>query len=176
MRPALEAIKAQNLPVKVILAQRVYGSDTSWMDTLYSRIPNLNSLFYGFAEHPYWYAHDPAQVNAAGPFGRIDKVRQRMNEKGAADKPIYLTEYGESTANCATECVSEALQSEHLQKMLNAAITRSYWDIEMISVFQLVDRGTNSSDREMGFGLLRQNGTQKPSYSFVRGLMQTYRG
>ncbi|HEX5927944.1 MAG TPA: Ig-like domain-containing protein [Solirubrobacterales bacterium] len=176
VRPALEAIKAQSLPVKVVLAQRVYGSDTSWMDTLYARIPNLNSLFYAFAEHPYWYAHDPGQVHAAGPFGRIDKVRQRMNEKGAADKPIYLTEYGESTALCATECVSEATQSEHLQKMLNAVITRDYWNVEMISVFQLLDRGTNSSDREHGFGILRQNGTQKPVYSFVRGLMQTYRG
>jgi len=176
IRPALEAIKAQGLPVKVVLAQRIYGSDTSWMDTLYARIPNLNSLFYAFAEHPYWYAHDPAQVHAAGPFGRIDKVRQRMNEKGAADKPIFLTEYGESTALCATECVSEAVQAEHLQKMLNAVIARDYWDVEMISVFQLLDRGTNSTDREHGFGILRQNGAQKPVYSFVRGLMQTYRG
>jgi Bacterial Ig domain len=176
IRPALEAIKAQALPVKVVLAQRIYGSDTSWMDTLYARIPNLNSLFYAFAEHPYWYAHDPAQVAAAGPFGRIDKVRQRMNEKGAADKPIFLTEYGESTALCATECVSEAVQDEHLRKMLNAVVTRDYWKVEMISVFQLLDRGTNSTDREQGFGILRQNGTQKPVYSFVRGLMQTYRG
>ncbi|HET6998415.1 MAG TPA: Ig-like domain-containing protein [Solirubrobacterales bacterium] len=176
VRPALEAIKGLGLPIKVILAQRVYGTDTSWMDTLYSRIPNLNSLFYGFAEHPYWYAHDPAQVSAAGPFGRIDVVRKRMNEKGAADKPIYLTEYGESTASCGGECVSEAVQAEHLQAMLNAVITRDYWKVEMISVFQLQDRGTNSSDRELQFGLLRQNGTQKPAYSIVRGLIQQYRG
>jgi hypothetical protein len=176
VRPTLEEIKRLGLPVKVVLAQRIYGSDTSWMDTLYARIPNLNSLFYAFAEHPYWYAHDPAQVHAAGPFGRIDRVRQRMNEKGAADKPIFLTEYGESTALCATECVSEAVQAEHLQKMLNAVVNRGYWDVEMIAVFQLLDRGTNSSDREHGFGILRQNGSQKPVYSFVRGLMQTYRG
>ncbi len=176
VRPALETIKTLSLPIKVILPQRVYGTDTGWMDTLYNRIPNLNSLFYAFAEHPYWYGHDPAQVHAAGPFGRIDVVRKRMNEKGAADKPIYLTEYGESTANCGSECVSEAVQAEHLQSMLNAAITRTYWKIEMVSVFQLLDRGTNSSDRELQFGLLRQNGTQKPSYSIVRGLMQQYRG
>ena len=176
VRPTLEEIKRLGLPVKVVLAQRVYGSDTSWMDTLYTRIPNLNSLFYAFAEHPYWYAHDPAEVTSAGPFRRIDKVRQRMNEKGAAEKSIFLTEYGESTALCATECVSEAVQAEHLQKMLNAVITRDYWNVEMIAVFQLLDRGTNSSDREHGFGILRQNGSQKPVYSFVRGLMQTYRG
>jgi hypothetical protein len=175
VRPALEAIKAQDLPVKVVLAQRVYGTDTSWMDTLYARIPNLNSLFYAFAEHPYWYGHDPAQVSPAGPFGRIEQVRQRMNEKGAAGKPIYLTEYGESTADCGSECVSEAVQAEHLQAMLDAIVSHPAWNVGLLSVFQLIDRGTHDSDRERQFGILRQDGTQKPSYPIVRAAMQQYR-
>jgi hypothetical protein len=99
-----------------------------------------------------------------------------MNEKGAADKPIWLTEYGQSTANCGSQCVSEAVQKEHLQKILNAAIARTDWKIGMISVFQLRDRSTNSSDREHGFGLLRYDGGQKPAYSMARSLMQQYRG
>jgi hypothetical protein len=176
VRPTLEAVKSLGLPAKIILPSRVYGTDTSWMDTLYARIPNLNELFYAFADHPYWYGHDPATVSAAGPLGRIGVLRQRMNEKGAASKPIFITEYGESTANCGSECVSEAVQAEHLQEMLEAAINHPEWKIEMVSVFQLLDRGTNSSDRELQFGLLRQNGTPKPSYAIVRGLMQKYRG
>ncbi len=176
VRPTLEEVKRLGLPAKIILPSRVYGTDTSWMDTLYARIPNLNTLFYGFADHPYWYAHDPAQVSPAGPFGRIDVLRRRMNEKGASAKPILLTEYGESTASCGSECVSEAVQAEHLQKMLNAAVTRTEWKVEMVSFFQLLDRGTNSSDRELQFGLLRQNGTQKPSYSIIRSGMQQFRG
>ncbi|HEY6730583.1 MAG TPA: Ig-like domain-containing protein [Solirubrobacterales bacterium] len=176
VRPTLEAIKSQNLPVKVILVTRTYGTDTTWMDTLYSRIPNLNDYFYAFADHPYWYGHDPAEGTAAGPFGRISVLRKRMNEKGAAAKPIWLTEYGQSTASCGSQCVSEAVQKEHLQKLLTATITRTEWKVEMISVFQLRDRSQNSSDREHGFGLLRYDGTQKPSYSMVRSLMQQYRG
>jgi hypothetical protein len=160
----------------VILPSRVYGTDTSWMDTLYARIPGLNDLFHAFADHPYWYGRDPATVSAAGPFGRIDVLRRRMNEKGASAKPIWITEYGQSTANCGTECVSEVVQAEHLQKFIDAAITRSEWKIETFFAFQLRDRSTSSTDREHGFGLLRYNGTQKPSYSIVRGLMQQYRG
>jgi hypothetical protein len=176
VRPTLEEVKRLGLPAEIVLDNRVYGTDTSWMDTLYQRIPNLNSLFYAFAEHPYWYGHDPAQVNAAGPFGRIGMTRKRMNEHGASSKPIFITEYGESTASCGGECVSEAVQAEHLRAMLNAAITRTEWKVEMVSVFQLLDRGTNSSDRELQFGLLRQNGTPKPSYAIVHDLMQEYRG
>jgi len=176
VRPTLEAIKSLGLPVKVILPTRVYGTDTSWMDTLYARIPNLNDYFYGFADHPYWYGHDPAEGTAAGPFGRVDVLRKRMNEKGASSKPIWITEYGQSTANCGSQCVSESVQKEHLQKFLNAAVSRTDWKIGMFLAFQLRDRSTNPTDREHGFGLLRYDGGQKPIYTTVRTLVQQYRG
>jgi len=175
VRPTLEEVKRLGLPAEIVLPSRVYGTDTSWMDTLYQRIPNLNQLFYAFADHPYWYGHDPAAGTAAGPFGRISVLRKRMNEKGASSKPIFITEYGESTANCGSECVSEAVQAEHLSAMLNAAISRTEWKVEMVSVFQLLDRGTASTDRELQFGLLREDGTRKPAYPVVSELMQLYR-
>ena len=170
-----EEVKRLGLPAKIILPSRVYGTDTSWMDTIYERISGLNELFYAFADHPYWYGHDPAQVSPAGPFGRIDVLRRRMDEKGAAAKPIFITEYGESTANCGSECVGETAQAEHLAAMIAAVLSRSAWDVEMLSVFQLLDRGTESADRELQFGLLRQNGTPKPSYAIVRAAMQENR-
>ena len=174
--PTLEEVKRLGLPAKIILPSRVYGSDTSWMDTLYKSIPNLNTLFFGFADHPYWYGHDPAQVSPAGPFGRIATLRNRMNELGASSKPILLSEYGESTANCGSECVDEATQAQHLSEMITAITTHPEWGVEMLSVFQMVDRGTARGDRELQFGLLRQNGTPKPSYPIVQAAMQEYRG
>ncbi len=176
VRPTLEEIHRLGLPVKVILDSRVYGNDTSWMDTLYQRIPDLNSLFYAFADHPYWYGHDPAESSAAGPFGRIETLRKGMIEQGAATKPIFITEYGESTAACGEECVSEQTQAEHLQEMISAVTAHPAWGVEMLSVFQLRDRGTDSSDRERQFGLLREDGSEKPAYGIVEAAMQQYRG
>ena len=174
--PTLEEIKRLNLPVTVILPSRVYGSNTSWMDRLYQLIPNLNELFDAFAEHPYWYGHEPASSGPAGPFGRIETTRVRMNEHGANTKAIWITEYGESTAACGEECVPEATQAAHLQQMLGAIVSRPDWGVKMISVFQLRDRGTNSSDRERQFGLIRQDGTPKPAYPIVESAMAAYRG
>jgi hypothetical protein len=176
VRPALEEIHNLGLPVKVILDSRVYGTDTSWMDTLYARIPNLNSLFYAFADHPYWYGHDPAETSPAGPFDRIETLRKRMIEQGAATKPIFITEYGESTADCGSECVSEQAQAEHLQEMIEAVATHPEWGVEMLSVYQLRDRGTDSSERERQFGLLREDGSEKPAYGVVEAAVQQYRG
>ena len=177
VRPTLEAVKSLGLPAKIVLPSRVYGTDTSWMDTLYAKIPNLNELFYAFADHPYWYGHDPAAGTAAGPFGRIAVLRKRMNEKGASSKPIFITEYGESTANCGSECVTEAVQAEHLQEMLNAAITRSRNGRSKWSPSSSCSTAAPTAPiASSQFGLLRQNGTPKPSYSIVRTLMQQYRG
>lgn len=174
--PTLEEIKRQNLPVTVVLPSRVYGSNTSWMDGLYALIPNLNDYFDAFAEHPYWYGHEPASSGPAGPFGRIETTRRRMNEHGANTKAIWITEYGESTAACGEECVPEATQATHLQQMLDAIVSRPDWGVKMISVFQLRDRGTESSDRERQFGLIRQDGSEKPAYPIVESAMAAYRG
>ncbi len=174
--PVLEEISRLDLPVTVVLPSRTYGSDTRWMDRLYELIPNLNGLFDAFAEHPYWYGHHPATDDAAGPFGRIETARQRMNEHGANTKPIWITEYGESTAACGEECVPEAVQALHLQEMLNAVVSRPDWGVKMISVFQLRDRATHEGDREREFGLLREDGSEKPSYSIVEAAMDAYRG
>jgi hypothetical protein len=175
VRPTLEAIHELRLPVAVSIPAYVHGEDTSWIDTIYERIPDLNSLFDNFAFHPYWYGHDPAEPGNSGPFERIETVRRTMDAHGAAAKPIYLTEYGESTAACGGECVSEQVQAQHLQAMLAAVAANVDWKVGMLLVFQLCDRGTASGDRELQFGLLREDGTAKPAYAPVRAAMRVYR-
>jgi hypothetical protein len=177
IRPTLEAVTALRLPAKLIVPTYTYGSNTSWTDTLYRAIPNLNSLFYAFAEHPYWYGHSPTQAdNAASPFERIETLRRDMATHGAAEKPLFITEYGESTADCGSECVDEAEQAEHIQAMLTAVLTHPQWRVEMLIFFQLHDWATSSSDMQQQFGLLRANGTPKPAYPIVQAAMQQYRG
>jgi hypothetical protein len=176
VKPTLLALAADNPGVKVILPTYIHGARTTWIDTLYGKIPGLNDLYYALADHPYWYGHHPSAKGDNGPFDRIDTLRERMAHHGAADKPIYITEYGESTAKCGSECVTEAVQAEHLQAMLEAIVERSEWKVEMISLFQLHDWATDSTNRERQFGLLRHNATKKPSYALVREAMQRHRG
>ena len=176
VRPTLEAVHAQGLPAKLILPSVIFGSDTSWMDTLYKQIPNLNEYFYAFADHPYDYGFSPTTPGNGGTLERIATLRKRMNEKGAQNKPIFITEYGQSTADCAEECVSEAQQAVDITTLLTAIVAHPEWGIEMVSFFQLHDWGTDSSDREDQFGILRQDGTPKPAYPIVRAAMATYAG
>ena len=175
VRPLLERIDDLNLPVKVVLPAWVYGQDVSWVETLYDRVPGLNSLYDALAFHPYWYGHAPSEPGDSGPIARIVTLRDRMDALGAASKQIYLTEYGESTASCGGECVSEEEQAAHLAEMIGAIVSHPGWGVGMLSVFQLLDRGTGSADRELQFGLLREDGSPKPSYAIVRAALQLHR-
>jgi hypothetical protein len=174
--PTLKAIASLHLPVEVVAAGYVYGDDTSWVDTLYQRIPDLNSLIHALALHPYWYGHDPAQSGPAGSFARIESLRAAMDSHGAESMPIYITEYGQSTAACGEECVSEQHQAADLRAMIDGVTSHRDWKVEMLSIFQLLDRGTDSSQRELQFGLRREDGRPKPSYGIVRAAMRRYRG
>jgi hypothetical protein len=175
IRPTLEEVKRLGLPAEIVLPNRTEGSNVSWMETLYRTIPNLNNLFYAFAEHPYWYGHEPAARGNGGPFARIATTRQKMNALGAAAKPIFITEYGESTGTCGSECVTEATQAQHLQEMIEGVTSHPEWGIGMLLLFQLNDYGSHS-EREGNFGLLRTSGAPKPAYSVVAEAVQRYRG
>jgi hypothetical protein len=175
VEPLLRRIQDLDLPLKVVLPAWIHGQDTSWVDTLYERIPDLNSLYDALAFHPYWYGHAPSAEGDSGPIARIVTLRERMDELGATAKQIWLTEYGESTASCDGECVSEPVQAAHLEEMLDAVISHPGWKVGMLSIFQLLDRGTGSSDRELQFGLLREDNSPKPSYAIVRAALQQYR-
>lgn len=177
VRPTLEAVHQLGLPAKLILPSYIYGSDTHWIDTLYQRIPNLNTLFYAFADHPYWYGHAPSQGgDGNSPFERLDTLRRKMKEHGADAKPIFITEYGESTANCGEECVDEATQATHLREMIEAVATHREWGVELLCLYQLHDWAADSDSREEQFGLLQEDGAPKPAYTVARSAMQQYRG
>jgi Glycosyl hydrolase catalytic core len=175
VRPTLRALAALDTPVTVVLPTRLHGSDTSWMDRLYARIPSLNELFDAFALHPYWYGRSPTAEGPFGPLERIEELRREMDKHGAGGKTIWITEYGQSTASCGIECVTEEAQARHLQQMLDAIRAHPEWRVKMLLFFQLRDRGTNSGNRELQFGLLREDGSPKPAYQVVQAAVQASR-
>ena len=176
VRPTLEAVAQLGVPVKVILPSYIYGTDTSWMDTLYQRIPNLNSLFYAFADHPYWYGHDPAQTGANGP------VRADRNPARADDRSRRRVE---ADRHHRVRRVDRQLRRRVRQRggpgpapAGDAECRRQPHRLGDRDVPRLParDRGTESTDREEQFGLLREDDTPKPAYSILRAAMQQYRG
>jgi hypothetical protein len=177
VRPTLEAVKELGVPAHVILVSGVDADEeTAWVEALYEEIPNLNSLFYAFAIHPYTFGHPVAGELPGSAYRQIEVLRRAMDAAGATTKPIWITEYGESTAACGSECVTEKVQAEYLQQLIESATAHPEWNVGMMSIFQLIDRGTQTDDRELGFGILRQDGAPKLSYPIVKAAAEQLRG
>jgi hypothetical protein len=175
VRPALEAVDRMELPARLVLPVNIHLGEPDWLDTVYERIPELNELVYGFALHPYRVGEHPAAQIRGGSLEQIARLRQAVDAYGAAGKPILITEYGQSTAACGDDCVTEEQQADHLAAFVDLVSVRPEWKVELISIYQLRDRGTNSPDREDQFGLLREDGSQKPAFRVVQQLVERYR-
>ncbi len=89
----------------------------------------------------------------------------------SGNRPFMSTETGYHTATAWTgehPGVSEVAQGHYTPRLLlqffNAGVNRTY-------LYELMDEGTNNADREMSFGLLRSDGSEKPAYVALQNLI-----
>lgn len=117
--------------------------------------------------HPYCFPALPTDTSTASwnAFLRLSNMRDVMNAHGDASKKIWLTEYGAPTGT-DKDAVTEQRQSDIVVSGIDEATKVD--GLGPIFVYTVRDYGTDPSDREQNFGLLRLDGTPKPAYDAVR--------
>jgi hypothetical protein len=124
--------------------------------------------FDALALHPYQgpAAEAPEAPPAEHPYRitNVEKVRQVMVEHGDAGKPIWFTEFGWTTgAGTGWQAgVDEATQADFLRRAM-VLIQDSYPYVTHAFWFTIRDRN-DWTPYENSFGLLRLDGSPKPSY------------
>ncbi|HWA16198.1 MAG TPA: hypothetical protein VG817_07190, partial [Gemmatimonadales bacterium] len=85
--------------------------------------------------------------------------------------PFVVTEAGYHTAERWSgdhPGVSEQAQARYLTRMVlnffDAGVVRTY-------LYEFIDQGANNADRELSFGILRSDGTEKPAYVALKNLI-----
>jgi hypothetical protein len=110
----------------------------------------------GIAVHPYSYPHLPMdpQQRQVGGFADLPELQAVMANHGDGDKLIWITEFGAPTGT-SVNAVSEEQQAAIL---LAARQQVALWGwAGPLMYYELVDGGTNPSDGEQNFGVLRQD-------------------
>ncbi|MFJ7198906.1 MULTISPECIES: hypothetical protein [unclassified Streptomyces] len=103
-----------------------------------------------YSVHPYRYPGGPEWLGGSGD--TIAGLRQRIRAaNGGKDKPIVLSEMGWPTDTA--HGTTERQQADNLIRLyasgLANGVTRVYW-------YDLVDDGSDPTDKEQNFGMLRQ--------------------
>lgn len=109
------------------------------------------------------------------PGGNLPMSSIRDHERRSAiisgSRPFVATEAGYHTAvrwTGAHPGISEQAQARYIPRLLleffNAGVQRSY-------LYEFIDQGTDDSQREQCFGLLRSDGSEKPAYTSLKNML-----
>jgi hypothetical protein len=103
-----------------------------------------------------------SQMNATSP-----SARSIMTANGDGPKKIWATEWGAPTGT-SSQSISEAAQAALIRAGLRSLRSWSWAGPSFVYSFR--DEGTDLSDREQNFGLLRRDWSPKPAYAAFRGV------
>lgn len=175
LKPAYAAIKQADPGATVVLGG-LSKNDAVFMDNLYRA--GAAPYFDVAAVHPYSGAVDPTTcwndpltgAPAKDAFCGIEAVRSTMVAHGDSGTPMWLTEFGWSTAS-STYGVTELKQAEFLTKAFAKLesypyVTKAFW-YTFRNVYWLKD---DPSSFGANTGLIRTDFTAKPALSALKSL------
>jgi hypothetical protein len=123
--------------------------------------------FNAIADHPYISPEMPADDSRNGwqtMFATSPSLRSVMSDHGDS-KPIWITEFGAPTSGDDVTVISEARQAVMISQAFK--FSRSYSWAGPLFVYNLRDfhRYGQSTDPGSYYGLLRYDGSAKPSFA-----------
>ena len=116
--------------------------------------------FDALSVHPYTYPARPTGTEPWNTFFRLRALHRIMIRRGDGAALIWLTEYGAPSGTSPTS-VTEAEQASLITAGIRVARRRSYTG--PIYIYSLRDAGTERTDVEDNFGVLRFDGFPKPA-------------
>ena len=115
--------------------------------------------YFGF--HPYSGPRSPDDTVNAIQFGRLATMRQIMLRNGD-NKQIMATEVGWPTFS---DGVDEQTQARYINRIYQKIEYEDYKYVPIACIYAFVDDGTDTTDAEDNFGLLRFDSSAKSSYA-----------
>lgn len=165
VKVASQSVKAANPHVGILAIGDQYAGYTTWVDAMFQAVPNLGDYVDGWTVHPY------------GPDWKtpIDGMIAATRAHGAADIPVYATEFGIATDNgrCLSDnfgwnkCMTYSQAATTLDSAISGMRTRYGSRLRALYLYSTSDLSATgqSTDRESYFGALENDKTPKGAYT-----------
>ena len=150
-----------------VLAGSLAYADVPFLKALYA--DGIKGFYDGIAVHPYADGANPANTSVTHSFlGGIQTLHAVQLQVGD-NTPIWVTEFGWPTGTAAG-ANSEQQQAEYVEEAFGILDGLPY--VKGATIYQLRDMGSDPSNPEDNFGLLRENFTPRPAYAAFAAAMQ----
>lgn len=148
--------------------ERTNGTNYSAIDFLEAMYADgAKGSFDALGYHPYCYPALPDTYESWSAWSQLDQtspsIRSVMTSNGDGGKLIWITEFGAPSSGPGG--VGTAAEATALTQAIADAKTTAW--IGALYVYSWQDEGTDPSNNEDWFGLLRAGGTPKPAYTAV---------
>ena len=126
--------------------------------------------FDAIAAHPYSYPLLATEAAAWNAFTQLPELHEIATSWGDAAKLIWLTEYGAPTGPEALHARGLAVNEHRQATMLISALdaVRAMPWVGPVFLYNYRDAPDAPNDRESYFGVIRSDGSAKPSWDAVR--------
>ena len=155
-------------PRLTVLAGAMLRSDGVFLTELYER-GRIGGNYDAISYHPYSRAPELAESPDGAEFsliGGTQWLHDIMTAHGDQEGFLWATEGGASTCTAHPICVSEQEQAARVGSYVRVA--RQFPYVRAMVIYNLRDKGTDRTDVEQGYGLVRRNLRPKPSLGAFR--------
>ena len=147
------------------------GSGPPFLVPVLKADPSLKKLVDGYSVHAYSGAAPPGSRRAEQrfAFSRIALTTLAAKQAHAA-KPIWLTEYGWSTAPATSHAVTESQQARYLVQATKLAFRR--YHVAKAFVYDYSRSSGAHGDLDDNYGMMRADGSYKPAWRALKRLLR----
>jgi polysaccharide biosynthesis protein PslG len=176
VRDYARLVRASYRPVKraaprlTVLAGALAQAHGDFLAELYDR-GGIAGDYDAISYHPYTDGSDPRIVDsergrAWSPIAGTEWLHEVMAAHGDARGELWATEAGVSTCSSGARCVDERTQADYVAGYLTLARRLPY--LRAMVIYSLRDNGTDPTDPEDRFGLVRFDLRPKPALAAFR--------
>jgi len=168
LKAGYQGIKAGDPRAKIISAGLSNVNPEPFVQGMYDN--GVKGYFDYLGFHPYSWPRSPDDTVNAMQFGRLARLRQIMLSRGD-HKQIMVTEVGWPTFSGG---VDEQTQATHVKRIYQKIEYEDYTYVPIACIYDFVDDGTDTTNAEDNFGLLRFDYAPKPSYATTSAVRADY--
>jgi hypothetical protein len=165
-------VKAADRANKVISAGLANISAGAFLQGMYAAGAKDYFDYVGF--HPYSYPQGPDYTSGLTSFSQAATLQQIMRSNGDNVKQIMATEVGWPSTTTSWGGVNEDAQASFISRLFRKIEYENYPYVSVACIYDFIDDGTNASDNEENFGVVRADYTKKPSFTTLIQTRQDY--
>lgn len=169
LKAGYTAIKQNDPQAKVISAGLAPVDDwQGFINKMYTT-GNIKGYFDYMGFHPYSWPQSP-DITTGTPFSNVATVMS-IEQSHGDNKPIMGTEFGWPTFSGG---VSESQQADYINRVYQKVMFENYSYVPIACVYDFINDGTDNTNAEDNFGIVRADYSLKQSYSRLQQVRQTF--